>query len=186
MGQHPDFFVRRRAAANPALPMDVLLRLAEDDTRPPKRCDAAARGDDDYDTIQSAAASNPGLPIAKLTELAQRHPFEVAHNLATPANLLAQLAQIPACRPWVAGHPNTSHEVLAQLVGDEQWGVRTAMAEGGTLSVELMARLAADGQPTVRRAIASRADLAAPLIPVLAQDDDATVRGALAGYHPPG
>lgn len=181
LAQSDNFFVRRSAAANPALPVDILLTLSEDASRPPDHPERDRYWQErDLETIQEVATSNPSLPMDRLVALATQHPDYAAKNPAAPAFLLAHLAAHPASVIAVTQHPNTAADTLHQLAMASNLSVRRALAKRSPLAPTLLQRLAADEDWQVRSQVADRPDLSREFLTQLSQDPDPRVRERVA------
>ena len=86
-------------------------------------------------------------------------------------------------RRAVAEHPATPAALLERLAGDKESWVRCAVAKNPATPVALLERLAGDKDRYVRRAVAEHPAMPVALLERLAGDEDSDVRGAVA-KHP--
>jgi hypothetical protein len=151
-------YVRRRAAAHPSLPQDIILELMRSGT----------------DAMRAAAASNVSLgPDA--CELAAIDPSPVvraavAANPAITERLLDRLAadQISHVRAHAAANPGIDHALLGHLAVDEDPIVRTTVAQRHDLATDLLLTLARDPDPMVCAAVAANTNCPPDLLVELA------------------
>jgi hypothetical protein len=141
-------FVRRRAAAHPALPGELAREIL-------------LSGED---TMRAAVASNPSID-SSACELAAADPaMEVRASLAAnpviPANLLEALSSDPVAnvRAHAAHNPQLRGELLARLAGDEDPAVRLAVASRPDAGDEVLRTLAGDVDPEICSDVARHPD----------------------------
>ena len=138
-------YVRRRAAAHPALAKDTILDLIREGT----------------EAMRAAAASN--VSIGKVaSDLAGADPSSlvratVAANPAVTEAGLEQLAADPVAqvRAHAASNPAITPELLEQLAEDDDSSVRAAVASHEKVALETLLVLARDPDPSVCAAVAS-------------------------------
>ncbi|MEV4140805.1 hypothetical protein AB0J72_52645 [Dactylosporangium sp. NPDC049742] len=142
----PDPWIRQLLASAAHTPAEVVARLADDP---------------DMDVVAEAALS-PAMTAA-LAERLARHPHDqvrqaLAHNEATPCEVLASLAQDGSdtvVQGETAANRSTPAPALAHLARHPDHWVRWAVAARPDLPQDEYARLATDPVPFVRYAIAA-------------------------------
>jgi hypothetical protein len=150
-------YARRRAAANPALPTDVIVAMLNDGTEtmraaaaanpnvPPTAIEQAV--EDPAPAVRTAVAVNPHVPPAQLFTLLRDDSAQVrlsvARNEALPPEMLALLAEDSdaTVRAAVAAHESCPTEVLVQLAGDQFPGVCASVAENVNCPSETLEQL---------------------------------------------
>lgn len=100
--------------------------------------------------------------------------LELASNLNTPAEVLAELAKDGDLdvKTNVADNPNTPEASLAELAKDEDWRVRYYTASNPNTPVESLAELAKDEDWLVRSCAASNPNTPAENLVELSKDSD--------------
>ncbi len=137
-------YTRRRAAAHPALPPEVIDDLINDGT----------------EAMRAAAASNISIS-AEAIELAIADTSAVvraaaASNPSLPAEGAEQLAHdpVPHVRSHLASNPKATGDLLDQLAQDHDSSVRAAVAFRENISTETLLTLARDPDGMVCEAVA--------------------------------
>ena len=107
----------------------------------------------------------------------------VAGNPNTSGAVLAELAKDSdwLVRSSAAGNPNTSGAVLAELAKDSDWSVRRSAAGNPNTSGAVLAELAKDPHCIVRRSVAGNPNTSGAVLAELAKDSDNDVRRSAAG-----
>jgi hypothetical protein len=150
-------YARRRAAAHPALPADVIVCILTDGTEsmrsaaaanpsiPPAAIERAVT--DSAPAVRAAVAVNPRVPPAQLFALGRDGSAEVrvcvARNRSLSPEMLALLAgdRDAKVRSTVAAHPACPVDVLVQLANDQFPGVCARVAENPNCPVETLEQL---------------------------------------------
>jgi len=150
-------FVRRRAAAHPRLPREVIDMLLRDGTTSMRavaatnpcitpetvRCAAC----DETAPVRAAAAANARVPMDELTKLAGDGEAEVrasaGRNPILPASLAERLAAdgAPEVREGVAANPHAPRPLLGQLARDPDPRVCLAVARNPSSPTEALQEL---------------------------------------------
>ena len=140
-------YTRRRAAAHPALPPEVIDDLINDGT----------------EAMRAAAASNIRISV-EAADLAIADNSAVvrgaiASNPSIPAHGVDQLAQdlVPHVRAKLALNPTATSDLLDQLAEDDDPSVRAAVASSGNIPDETLLVLARDPDAVVCEAVARNA-----------------------------
>ena len=160
----------RRAVADRAQSVEVLLALAEDP----------------HGSVRAHVASNETAPEAVLESLAKDQSewvrAAVAGHPNTPAGALAALAADTDewIRFCVASNPKTKAGLLAVLAVDEDSLVRCGVAKNAAALARLLKKLAADADEDVRFCVAQQAAAPSELLEMLAGDESWSVRGSVA------
>jgi hypothetical protein len=150
--------VRMKAAENPNLPIEILLRFSLDPEEYIRRGVAAnivtpvglleTLADDVFYMVRMAVASNPNTPVAILNCLASDLIDEVRGSLTDISNLSAKILDSLAdeisekIRSDVAQHPNASSSTLLKLAKDKNAKVRLALVENANLSEVIIQQIA--------------------------------------------
>ncbi len=150
-------YARRRAAAHPDLPADVIIAMLHDGTEamrsaaaanpniPPSAIERAVT--DHAASVRAAVAVNPRVPPALLFRLLRDDSAQVrlsvARNQALPPGMLALLADDAdaTVRAAVPAHESCPVEVLGQLAGDQFAGVCASVAENPNCPAETLEQL---------------------------------------------
>jgi hypothetical protein len=137
-------YVRRRAAAHPSLPKDLIYELVKEGT----------------EAMRAAAASNVSIGT-RACELAATDPSPlvravVAANPSIPQTKLERLVDDASVqvRTHAASNPTCTSELLARLADDPDSSVRCAVATHASVDVEVLKVLARDPDPEVCAAVA--------------------------------
>ncbi|MBE0467997.1 MAG: hypothetical protein IBX55_00515 [Methyloprofundus sp.] len=150
LAKHQDLDVRKEVAGNFKTPPDVLIDLindswivrsflAENPNSPVELLIKLADDEDEY--VRSRLATNLKAPVdllVKLSKDGQNVRMSVAENIRTPVYLLIELAcdrswQVRMC---VAINPNTPSDTLTSLSEDGHWGVQYRVAENPNTPIE--------------------------------------------------
>jgi hypothetical protein len=150
-------YVRRRAAAHPALPKELIHELVTDGTEAMRAaaasnpsigtrgCELAAV--DPSSLVRAVMAANPAVPSTKLDRLAEDAVSEVragaASNPMCTPSMLTRLAQDPdaTVRRAVASHVGADVEILVALSQDPENEVCAAVAENPNCPPEVLDEL---------------------------------------------
>jgi len=138
-------YVRRRVAAHPSLPTEMIAELVATGT----------------EAMRAAATSNPSIAPETL-ELAATDRSEIVRSMAA-ANasvqweLLERLArdESPHVRGGAARNPRVSSALLDELAADEVSEVRAAVAGRRDVAREILEALSQDADPLVCGAVAA-------------------------------
>jgi hypothetical protein len=137
-------YVRRKAAAHPALEKQVITSLVKEGT----------------EAMRAAAATNPSIGVAA-REIAMSDPSAIvraslAGNPAISEAELQLLAEDPVAsvRAAAVGNPKATPELVARLADDPDDLVRAAVASHQGIHVELLRELAHDPAAAVCKAVA--------------------------------
>jgi hypothetical protein len=147
-------YVRRRAAAHPALSKELIYEIVNDGTEAMRAAAASnpsigTRGSelaatDASPLVRAVIAANPAVPAAKLARLADDPVAQVRANAASnptcPEGLLAQLAHDTdsTVRRAVALHENVAVDDLVLLARDPDLDVCAAVAEHPKCPTEVL------------------------------------------------
>ncbi len=138
-------YVRRKAAAHPALPPTVIEDLLREGT----------------EAMRAAAAANPsisdGAAELAVTDSSETVRATIASNPTLTGDALAALADddSPVVRERVATNPTVTTELLDQLAADPEPLVRAAAARHERLNPETLLELARDPDERVCSAVAA-------------------------------
>lgn len=148
--------------------------------------------------IEERIRANPNTLVNTLTELSSlEYHFELARNYSISSILkILSKHQISTIRLFVAENPNTSIDVLEELLKDPVPKVRWAAKSNPTISNQkrsfllaandpktshrILKELAVNQEPEIRIAVASNSKSSATLLKNLAQDCSTDVRLAVA------
>lgn len=117
------------------------------------------------------STSKPG---AEAIDLSCSHPFSLACNPATPANILDSLSDHTSMDVLVrlAENPNCSAQTLAKLCRHQAAEVRAAAGENGNISLDDLRLLCGDQHADVRYQLAENYHLPSIILDLLYQDDN--------------
>ncbi len=137
-------YVRRRAAAHPALSKELIHELVKDGTEAMR---AAAASNVSIGTRASELAVTDASPLVRAV---------IAANPAIPEPKLQRLVDDPEVqvRVHAASNPSCTPEFLSRLAEDPDSSVRAAVARHEHSEVDLLVRLARDPDPAVCGAVA--------------------------------
>ena len=185
----------RRAVADRAQSVEVLLALAEDphgsvrahvasnETAAEAVLESLAK--DQSEWVRAAVAGHPNTPAGALAALAADTDewirFCVASNPKTKAGLLAVLAvdEDSLVRYGVAKNTAAPARLLKKLAATADVDVRFCVAQQAAAPSELLEMLAGDESWGVRGSVARNEQASEDLLVVLAEDNDAHVRGSV-------
>ena len=174
-GASSETWLRRRAAEHPDCPPPTLRSLLLDDD-PIVR--AAARR---HPAVPAAAAVLADAILAGAAPSGEAQPGVAELVLED----LAWLRGSEAGRQWLGARPDLPPDLLAVMVGSENWRERAAAAAGPSLTGATALPLAIDPDPDVRAALAANPRCPMLLLALLAGDDEAKVVEALASRVEP-
>ncbi|HEY1175178.1 MAG TPA: hypothetical protein VGF17_03400 [Phytomonospora sp.] len=183
---------RLALARNPALPLDVLERLAEEPHviavgTPWARIDdeklrwLLGLGDEG---ITSAAAAYGRLSAEQVERLkGGRHDLALAGNRHVPAGLILDLAVLPRVRRTFARRGDLPAEMYTELLTDPDSYVAEAALRHAPLSAEELYRRAVEADPGtgIHHAISGRPDMPPAVRDLLAGSDDVFVLARVVG-----
>jgi hypothetical protein len=160
--------LRRSVAGHSAAPPSLLLNLALDDD---ERTVRAAEKNAAFDAVL------PGDEFADVKITARQLAERIKRNDSTLTNeqMLFVRASDVGLRCLV-DHPNTSANVIAELVADGSWTTRQVVAKSTRLTIEQLETLATDDDRDVRAAVASNPLLPKAIVQALRADRDELVR----------
>lgn len=165
--QDPSPEVREEAASSRTTPESSRSRLVAD---PEPRVRAAV-----------ARASMDAAALLELAHQQVRHddrsyfPYHVEENLSAPAAALAEIAG-RGLGHTIAGHPNSSSGLLAELAVSDSPEVRAKVATNPNTSTRTLATLASDTVAQVRQLVAAHQNTQVETLAALAGDPDPSVR----------
>lgn len=161
-----DWDIRSAAIANPSLPVEVLLQLAEDRNasvrawvgkNPRTPAHALARLAEDNDAmVRGEVANTPTTPFDLVKALASDPDPTVRNaaivNPALPEDFILRHAEgDPLARQAVANNAATPPSVLRGLANDAEKGVRASVGANPNTPEDVIAQLLGDPDPIVRQ-----------------------------------
>lgn len=165
--QDPSPEVREEAASSRTTPESSRSRLVADPEPRVRR-----------------AVAQASMDAAALLELAHHQvpidrnivPYIVELNRSAPAAALAEIAGRGLNHITIAGHPNSSSGLLAELAASDKAEVRAKVATNPNTSTRTLATLARDTVAQVRQLVAAHQNTQAETLAALARDPDPSVR----------
>jgi hypothetical protein len=179
------YTIKLCAGANPAVPFDALLRLADERTE-----HHAIKKNSSPETwwdLREDLARHPDVTPEMLTKLASNSAPEVraivAANVVTPPDLCRTLAQDSqySVRAAAARNPSTPPDVLATLATDSDTGIRWMVLNNPALPPNVLAILADDPYDNVRYTVARNHRTSSDTLERLIYNGSPQVQEAVAG-----
>jgi HEAT repeat protein len=157
-------------------------------------------GSDALDAYQAITSRSLGewvtaeplrLGISATQDIVYKALVDPIHELYAPSITQERLVELAEDENWhvrscVAEHHDTSVELLTQLTSDEDPAVRWLAACNSNMPVDTLTQLAGDRYVKVREAVASHPNTASDTLAQLAGDENQFVRSRVAGnIHTP-
>lgn len=165
--QDPSPEVREEAASSRTTPESSRSRLVAD----PEPRVRAAVAQASMDAAALLELAHHQVPIDRNTV-----PYIVELNRSAPAAALAEIAGRGLNHITIAGHPNSSSGLLAELAASDNAEVRAKVATNPNTSTRTLATLARDTVAQVRQLVAAHQNTQAETLAALARDPDPSVR----------
>lgn len=158
------YALRRQVASNPNAPINLLLKLV----------------DDEENEVRFEVARNPSLPLDLMYKLSEDEILVsgVAQNTRCPSALLEKLSKIKddEVRGNVAANPNCPVPLLKKWAKLKDENIRGSVAINPSTPVEILELLASDEEVSVRVGVACNPECPNTLILRLSEDTESDVR----------